>query len=345
MMASVAAALGAAVSFALAAVTQQEATQETELDSSLTPRLLLRLARRPKWLAGVTLLVVGFGLQTLALANGPVALVQPIVVTELAFAIPLAVWRHHRRAGRREWIGIACVLGGIAAFLVVAAPAAGTAEASGLDWVLTVTPIGCAIAALTVIAAAARGPYRATLLGAAAGLSFGLLAILTKAVTAQLSHGMPATFTNWQIYAVVALGICALVVSQSAYQAGPLALSLPAIALLEPVVAVVTGDMLFEEQARLTGAALATEAGCALVAAAGIAVLATSPIVLSIYQQTETSEGKPMGESREVHTASQQTAKRHVVSRVNPAPRPRPPTRGTDPGQQAIPHRRSKTST
>jgi drug/metabolite transporter (DMT)-like permease len=345
MIASVAAALGAAVSFALAAVAQQEATQETELDGSLTPRLLLHLAHRPKWLAGVTLLVAGFGFQALALANGPVALVQPIVVTELAFAIPLAVWRHHRRAGRREWIGIACVLGGIAAFLIVAAPTAGTADASGLDWVLTVTPIGCAIAALTVVAAVARGPYRATLLGAAAGLSFGLLAILTKAVTAQLFQGVPATFTNWQIYAVVALGICALVVSQSAYQAGPLALSLPAIALLEPVVAVVTGDMLFEERARLTGAALAAETGCAVVAAAGIALLATSPIVLSIYQQTQTSGRKRMGEGREVPTASRQRPDGAASSVSHPAPRPRPPTCRTDPLRQPITHRRSKTST
>ncbi len=344
MIASVAAALGAAVSFALAAVAQQEATQETELDVSLKPRLLLHLAHRPKWLAGVTLLVAGFGFQALALANGPVALVQPIVVTELAFAIPLAGWRHHRRAGRREWIGIACVLGGIAAFLIVAAPATGTAEASGLDWVLTVTPIGCAIAALTVIAAA-RGPYRATLLGAAAGLSFGLLAIVTKAVTAQLSHGVPATFTNWHIYAVVALGICALVVSQSAYQAGPLALSLPAIALLEPIVAVVTGDLLFEERARLSGAALAAEAGCALVAAAGIAVLATSPIVLSIYQQTQTSGRKPMREGREVPTESQHRPDGGSSVVSHPAPRPRPSTRRTDPRRQPIPHRRSRTST
>src|SRR5690348_12116202 len=84
---SIAAALAAAVAFALAAVFQQEAARTADPDSSLSPRLLLILLRRPRWLAGVGLLLCGYGLQALALVNGPVALVQPIVATELAFAV------------------------------------------------------------------------------------------------------------------------------------------------------------------------------------------------------------------------------------------------------------------
>jgi hypothetical protein len=56
---------------------------------------------------------------------------------------------------------------------------------------------------------------------------------------------------GWQLYVLILLGISALVVSQSAYQAGPLALSMPAVALLEPVVAVVAGEIVFHEQAQL----------------------------------------------------------------------------------------------
>jgi drug/metabolite transporter (DMT)-like permease len=282
----IAAGLGAAISFAIAAVLQQEATQATRPDASLTPRLLVDLLRRPKWLAGVMMLLAGFGCQALALANGPVALVQPIVATELAFAIPLAIWRRHRRPGRREWLGILGVLSGVSAFLVVASPESGTSEPAGADWILTLAPVGAVIAVTVGIAATTRGPYRATLLGAGAGLSFGLLAILTKSVTYELSTDVWAPFTSWQVYVLVVLGATALVVSQSAYQAGPLALSLPIIALLEPITAVLTGETLFDEQARLTGNALALEATAGLVAVLGIAILATSPTVLSIYQQS-----------------------------------------------------------
>ncbi len=247
------------------------------------------------------MLVAGFGCQAVALASGPVALVQPIVATELAFAIPLAIWRRHRRPGRREWLGILGVLSGVSAFLVVASPESGTSEPAGADWMLTLAPVGAVIALTVGIAATTRGPYRATLLGAGAGLSFGLLAILTKSVTYQLSNHVSALFTSWQVYVLVVLGASALVVSQSAYQAGPLALSMPVIALLEPVTAVVAGQTLFDEQARLAGHALALEALAGLVAVLGIAILATSPTVLSIYQQTRsdrlpTADADPEGE-------------------------------------------------
>jgi drug/metabolite transporter (DMT)-like permease len=294
--ASATAALGGAISFAVAAVLQQEAAQQTTLDTSLKPRLLLQLLRRPKWVLGVTMLLVGFGLQGLALANGPVALVQPIIATELAFAIPLAVWRRHRRAHKREWIGIVSVLAGVTAFLLASSPVAGTRQPAGLDWLLILTPVGAVIAISVGVAATVLGPLRATFLGMAAGLSFGLLAVLTKAVTYQLSSGLSAVLGGWQLYVLILLGISALVVSQSAYQAGPLALSMPAVALLEPVVAVVAGEIVFHEQAQLAGAALAVEAGAALVAVLGIATLATSPTVLSVYEQapspTETTTGE-----------------------------------------------------
>jgi drug/metabolite transporter (DMT)-like permease len=285
--ASTAAALGGAISFAVAAVLQQEAAQQTTLDTSLKPRLLLQLLHRPKWVLGVSMLLIGFGLQGLALANGPVALVQPIIATELAFAIPLAIWRRHRKAHRREWIGIASVLAGVTAFLIASSPVAGTRQPAGLDWLLTLTPVGAVIAISVAVAATVQGPLRATLLGIAAGLSFGLLAVLTKAVTLQLSSGVSAVLGGWQLYVLILLGISALVVSQSAYQAGPLALSMPAVALLEPIVAVVAGEIVFKEQAQLAGPALAVEGGAALIAVLGIATLATSPTVLSIYQQTQ----------------------------------------------------------
>lgn len=278
-------ALGAAISFALAAVLQQEAARSADPEASLSPRLLVILLHRPKWLAGVGLLVTGYGLQALALSAGPVAVVQPVVATELAVAIPLGIWRRRKRAGRREWAGIAAVLVGVSVLLWVASPVSGTAQPTGKDWILCLVPIGAVIGALLAVSARIRGPRRAVLLGAAAGLAFALLAVLTKAVTHSLSAGVGSTFASWEIYLVVALGITALVVSQSAYQAGPLALSMPAIALIEPTVAVIIGDTAFHEQAHLTGGALAVEFLAAAVAAAGLLALATSPTVLAIYQQ------------------------------------------------------------
>lgn len=282
---SILVALGAASSFALAAVFQQEAARSVDPEASLSLRLLLILLRRPKWIAGVGLLLCGYGLQALALSAGPVAVVQPVVATELAIAIPVGIWRWHRRAHLREWAGIAAVLAGVSVLLWVASPVAGSSEPSPLDWILCLVPVGAVIAALLLVATRIKGPRRAVVLGAAAGLAFALLAVLTKAVTQQLSVSIDATFSDWKVYVLVGLGISALVVSQSAYQAGPLALSMPAIAIIEPAVAVIIGDTAFHEQAHLSGGALAVELMAATLAAAGLLALASSPTVLAIYEQ------------------------------------------------------------
>lgn len=230
-------------------------------------------------------LLCGYGLQGVALANGPVALVQPVVATELAIALPIALWRRRRRPTRRDWLGIVAVLGGVSGFLAVAAPAKGIGNPALAVWVASLVPVGAVVAVLVALAAPARGPRRAMLLGAAAGLSFGLLAVLTKATTHELGRGVLHTFGTWQPYLVVVAGIVALVISQSAYQAGPLAFSMPLVAVLEPVLAVVIGDTAFDEQVRLSLGYLAAEAVTAACAVAGIVLLATSPTILSIYEE------------------------------------------------------------
>jgi hypothetical protein len=122
-------------------------------------------------------------------------------------------------------------------------------------------------------------------LGAAAGLLFGVLSVLTKAVTHLLSVDLSKAFVTWQVYAAIGVGITALVVSQSAYQAGPLAYSMPMVGVLEPVVAVVIGDTVLGEQVRLSAGMFALEIVAAAVACVGILLLTTSQTVLSIYEE------------------------------------------------------------
>lgn len=287
---SILAALGAAIAFAFAAVLQQESTQSVSDDKSLSVGLLTELLRRKQWLVGGACLLSGFGLQALALSYGPVALVQPIVVTELAFAIPLGILRRHRRAGRREWAGIGCVVTGVSIFLLVASPSNGIQEPPAQDWLASLVPVGVVAAAAVIAGATRKGPSRAMFLGAAAGLAFGVLSVLTKAVTHLLSADISKAFVTWQVYAAIGVGIAALVVSQSAYQAGPLAYSMPFVGLLEPLVAVVIGDTVLGEQVRLSGGEFMVELLAAAVACLGILLLTTSATVLSIYEERHPAE-------------------------------------------------------
>ena len=282
---SVVCALMAAVLFAFAAVMQQESTLTVTTEKSLSPGLLLDLLRRPKWLLGGLSMLSGFGLQAVALAFGPVALVQPIVVLELAFAIPFGILRRHRRAGLREWAGILAVMSGISIFLLSADPRSGVQNPPTTQWIESLVPVGFVAAICVGVGSTRRGPTRAMLLGSAAGLSFGVLAVLTKAVTHLLSSDVAKAFVTWQVYVAIGVGIAALTVSQSAYQAGPLAYSMPFIGLLEPLVAVVIGDAVLGEAVRLTQTEFVLELAAAAVACLGVLLLTTSETVLSIYEE------------------------------------------------------------
>jgi drug/metabolite transporter (DMT)-like permease len=286
-------ALVAAVCFAGAALLQQESAQLVDPEKAMSFKLLLDLLRRAKWIGGFALMLAGFGLQAFALANGPVALVQPIVTLELAFAIPLGIARRRKRAGWREWFGIATVCSGVALFLLISSPAAGTPDPSGAQWFEALIPIGVAAAIVAVFGATRRGPQRSMALGAAAGIAFGVLSALTKATTYLISTGVEHVFTNWQPYAAVGVGIVSLVISQSAYQAGPLAYSMPFVGVLEPMVAVLIGETILDEQVNLSAPLLAAEILAAGIAVVGIILLTTSSTVLSVFEQSPTPTHSP----------------------------------------------------
>ncbi|MDA8044571.1 MAG: DMT family transporter [Actinomycetota bacterium] len=286
---SVICALLAAVMFAFAAVMQQESTLTVPSDRSLSPGLLLDLLRRPKWVLGGASMLGGFGLQAVALAFGPIVLVQPIVVLELAFAIPFGILRRHRHAGLREWAGILAVMAGVAIFILSANPGRGVGNPPSIEWIESLVPVGAVGAICVGIGSTRRGPTRAMFFGSAAGMAFGLLSVLTKAVTHLLSSDVLKAFYTWQVYVTIAVGIVALTVSQSAYQAGPLAYSMPFVGVLEPLIAITIGDIVLGEAVNLTETEFVLELTAAAVAILGIVLLTTSQTVLSIYEERSMS--------------------------------------------------------
>ena len=98
---AVVAALLAAFCFAVAALVQQTVARATAADEAMHPRLLLDLARRRRWLAGIGLDAMSFLILAVALAFGPLALVQPLASVDVLFALPLIA--RLRRGAARPW--------------------------------------------------------------------------------------------------------------------------------------------------------------------------------------------------------------------------------------------------
>jgi drug/metabolite transporter (DMT)-like permease len=275
---AVVAALSAGFCFAVGSVVQQGIARESS-EQALRFALLWHLVRQPRWVAGVALEAFSFALQGLALAFGPLALVQPIAATDVLFALPLIARRSGRRLTRQDIAGALTVTAGIVVFLAVSPPTSGVSAPAISAWFPVFLAVGGLAAVAGVIALRVRGKLRVIWLAAAAGALYGLLDALTKSTVDLLSSIGLGTLGQWEPYALMATGVLGALFGQSAFGAGALSLSLPVIDTLEPAAAVVIGAGVFGEQLASSPLQLGFQLAGGAAAVAGIAMLSRSTIV------------------------------------------------------------------
>jgi drug/metabolite transporter (DMT)-like permease len=275
VMIAVLAALGAACSFGVGVALQHRQVQQERGRSPL--RLLSQLARRRLWLAGIGLAVAAYGLQAVALAFGPLALVAPIVATDLLFALPIAAVWERRPMRPVDWAGCALVGASVAVFVICSPPSPGRSDAPAEDWLLAFAAVALICAGAIAAAAVGRRSTRASLLSVGAGVVFGMTAAVTLSLTRLIRFGDPAAIlAHWQPWAVLALGITGLALSASAYKAGSLRASLPIMDTVEPVSGVLIGALVFGERLATSLAILMVQVAAAAGAVVGIVLLARS---------------------------------------------------------------------
>jgi len=263
----------AALSFAAAAVLQQsEAERRSEGESGA---LILALVRSPLWLLGMAAYLGAYGLQLWAVSLGPVVIIQPLIAAQLVFALVLATLFQHRHAAPAEWLGAAAVTLGLAGFLVATDPQAGNPDAALRAWAVAGGSIGAAMVVSIGVGWHSEGALRSAGYGVAAGLAWGLMIVLMKTVTHELSHAaFRDLFASGYLYAMVAAAIGGFLLLQSAFAAGSLTISLVAYTLVEIVVAVVLGILLFGEQPHRGMASLAGSVLSSLLMLGGVVALA-----------------------------------------------------------------------
>lgn len=241
-------ALSAGLCYAIASVFQHQVAAAAPSDMSLRPRLLLEVVKHPVWLAGIGLDVGAYFLEALALANGSIVLVQTLLVSGLLFALPLSAIGRSTKPGRSDWVAAAAVAIGIAVFLGVGDPGDGHYRATTLDWVLTFGICGAIVVAMVIATRKAPPHYRALGLAVATGACYACTAALTKQVVTIIDyHGVDGLFTRWPVYALGFFSILGLLLNQSAFNAGHLAASLPALAVTNPLISSILGVALFDE--------------------------------------------------------------------------------------------------
>lgn len=291
MAVAIVTALLAGASFAAGGVLQQREASARPEGEVLTFRLLLDLAHDGIWWLGIGFAFLSYVLEAIALSYGPLVLVQPLIVSELLFALPISVRWRGMRMGWREWLGTASVAAGLAVGIACASPGAGRAEAPVAQWALALAVVGGTGAAAVFAGRSTRGPARSSLFAVGAALALGTQAALLKSTIVHFEHGLLTALESWQLWGMVAAALIGLLLVQSAYEAGPLASSMPVVDAVQPAVAIVFGISLFHEHIR-TGAWLGGIALALAVLFAGIVVLDTSPLIQCLQRAQRGDEGR-----------------------------------------------------
>jgi drug/metabolite transporter (DMT)-like permease len=268
-------ALAAALVFAFGTVLLQKAGMAEPAGGSAAG-LLLRMAQRPVWLAGIAAEAVGFALQAIALAIGRLAVVQPLLVSTVVFALPIGAKLTGQRVHRIDVVAALLVTAALVAFLTVADPSGGRDDAPLGQWVITGGAIAVVVVPLVLIARGRPPEARAAMLGTATGVVFALTAALTKAAADNLEEGVLEIFTHWHLYALIAIGYFSMTLNQLALGTGVLAPAIATSLAVDPVASVIIGTTLFDESLHETPFGIVVTALSLLVALGAIAVLARS---------------------------------------------------------------------
>jgi hypothetical protein len=237
------------------------------------------LVRRPLWWAGNLGDWGAYLAQAAALGFGALLIVQPIIASSLLFALALGARVTRRPLRRADAVAALALAVAVAVFAIVANPSSGRDTATVSRWAPSAVILLVALAGALASAWRTHGASRASGFGAAVGLLYGASAVLTKTVVDHLHAGPVAVLSSWDTYALIVVALAGTFLQQLALASGPLSASLPAMTVLEPLVASALGVTVLHEHLRIGPGGSVVAALAAVTMVAAVWRLARSPII------------------------------------------------------------------
>ena len=322
----------AAVLLGAGFVLQQDAAQRVPKSDFLRPRLVADLLRQRRWLAGLGLMIAGMLLSGLVIGHMVLALSEPLLATNLLVALVIAGRVSGQRVRARELVGAVILLGGVSA-LSVARSVTSVQDSVGSPayWPYAGAAIAAAAAGFVIAGRRCRGDLRGLLTGTAAGLVLGVQDALTRLTVRSLGsvHELTDLLSSWPAYSLIAVGVIALWLMQSAFYSAPLHASLPGVTAAEPVAGIALGVVAFREKVPASPLLIALQVAGLLALVGGVILVARAPALSGLRQYRVPGEHL-LHRDRDQHRPRRAAAA--ADTRPGPArpdlPRPRPDLAG-----------------
>jgi drug/metabolite transporter (DMT)-like permease len=188
-------------------------------------------------------------LQAAALDRGRVAIIQPLLVTTVIWAMPLGYFLTNQTITRRHILGAAVVVVGLAVFASFGDPAGGVDNAPGSAWLSAFVVLGTICACLLLFGHKGDISAQAAVYGTIAGILYGVSATLMKPVVEQLhSDGAASVLEGWELWVMAIGGLGGFYIQQISLATGRLVTSVATVSVTNPVVSVLLGVLVLQER-------------------------------------------------------------------------------------------------
>lgn len=262
------------VGIALQAIEARKAPKSLGLKVGILGHLL----RRPVWLLGAALGVVGIGPQVVALGWAPFAVVQTALTAGLALLLFIAVRYLGERLDAFAVAGVGLMVGGVA-LVSWGAPGHSETHRASLAPLFVVGTM----AALTFAPFAFRrlGASRGFLLAVFSGIGFAGANVATKLASDDVGTRAWIEATGWTVTLVV-LGVAATITSMSAIQRAAATMVVPVSTAVQTFVPIVLEPLFLREHYTSFSTQILPVAAGTLIAAGGVVLVGRDPAVADL---------------------------------------------------------------
>ncbi len=200
------------------------------------------------WLMGWVMTATGWVFYVKAIGLGDLTVVQPLMALGQIPLVIFAVLLLNEKVQLKEHIGIIMAVAGA----VIISGDADISSSAVVKWNMPVIFFFSIITGIIFLFLYASRSTEGISMAIAAGLVFGVAALLTKLLTAMLAiQGIPLTFVNVLshpvLYVVIAANVIGIILLQAALQNGRAAIISPLYLAIANIVGIVSGLTIFNE--------------------------------------------------------------------------------------------------
>jgi drug/metabolite transporter (DMT)-like permease len=248
-----------------------------------------------RFIASLVLDLIGFVAQLIALRRLPLFAVQAIIAANLAVTAVVAAWLIHLELAVREWLAVAGVVIGVG--MLGSSAGAQTATGVSRDFKLALILAVAGIALIGVVASRMRSPAKTSVLGAVAGLGYGVLAVAARVLPGFSVHEL---IRDPAAYALAAAGVVSFMLYATALEDGSVTVATAAVVLAETIPPAVVGIMFLGDH---------TRPGLRGVAVVGFSLAVVCAVALARFGETDeegltAAQRRVMKAERSPYTAS-----------------------------------------